>query len=245
MKEKVIENFKELILKKYKKEIKAIWLLSIEGEDLFVVLVDDLKTKKEKIEKIKDYLTKICIKIKKEAKKPIHIIIKPITEYYDEILENKIDVFLEIKKAKCLYDPSNFLKPIKKLIDKGEIRGTKEALFKLMNQVRINNIEIKNIKIEVLSMIYSAIIDAAEAALIAKNIYFIVPKQIPNLLEKQFFKKRLISKKTLDAFKLIYETYKKFEHNEIKEIDGKLLDEIIKKADIFISDMQELIKKTI
>lgn len=240
-----INKFKELVLKKFKKEIKAIWLLTFEKENLFVVLIDDLNTKKEKIEKIENFLIEVGKKIKEKSKKHFHVIIKTISQYYDEIIENKIDVFLEIKNAQCIYDPSNLLTPIKSLVNKGEIRGTKEAIFRLMNQVKINMKEIKEIKIEILSSLYAAVIDAAEAALLAKNISFLVPKEIPKLLEKEFLKKRLITKKTINAFEKIYEIYKKYEHGEIAEIDGKYLDELIKKADIFISEMQELIKKSI
>jgi len=242
---KAIESFVKEVLAKYKKEIKAIWLLKHANEFLLVLLVDDIKAGQEKIREIEIFALNLDEKIGKEYGVVLHTDILKVTSYYDALIENRIDVFLEIKKAICLYDPSGFFMPIKVLVEKGEIRGTKEAVFKLIMEVRKNMKELKHVKLEALSNIYTAVIDAAESALMARGISFFIPKEIPKLLDKEFFRKKLISKKTLEAFKEVYNAYKAYEHGEIEEINGKKLDELIKKADIFISEMQDLTSKAI
>jgi len=230
---------KEFVEKVKAKEIKAIWMIKHEKEYLMILLVDDFKAKGKKIKEIKVKALKLANKILKEHNIVLHPEIVFVSDFYNKIIQNKIDIFLEIKKAVCLYD-TGFFMPIKALLNKGEIKGTKEALFKLVLEVRKNMKEIKEIKLDVLSALYSAVIDAAESALMTKGIGFFIPREIPKLLEKEFFRKKLISKKTLRAFQAIYDTYKAYEHGKISEINGKELDRLIKKADSFITEMQDL-----
>lgn len=239
-----LKKFVEEITKKYK-EIKAIWVLNVEKEWLVSLLIDDLKIDEDILKKIKNKVLDTINKIKEEYNLTLHAEIIKLTDYYDAILKNKIDIFAEIKESLCLYDAGGFFKPIKVLVEKGEIKGTKEAIFKLILEVRRDMRELRNIKLDVLSNLYNAIIDAAEAALMLRGISLFVPKEIPKLLEKEFLRKKLISKKTLEAFKDVYNTYKSYEYGEIEEIDGGKLDELIKKTDIFISEMQDLMKKMI
>lgn len=240
-----IEEFVREILEKYKKEIKAIWGFNLEREWVINLLVDDLKINEEKIDEIKVYALKLDEKIEKKHGVTLHTKLLKVTRYYDYLIENRIDIFLEIKKSVCFYDPSGFFNPIKILIEKGEIKGTKEAIYRLITQVKKNMKELREIKLDVLGKIYSSVIDAAEAALIVKGVSFFIPNEIPKALEREFLGKKLISKKTFNAFEDIYNTYKAYEHGEIEEIDGKKLDELIKKADLFITEMQDLVSKTI
>jgi len=59
------------------------------------------------------------------------------------------------------------------------------------------------------------------------------------LLEKVFISRGLLTKRYLDIFNEVYSTYKNFEHENIVP-DGKKIEEMIKRVDMFIEEMQGL-----
>lgn len=237
--EALAKIFFDTIVKKFGEYIKASWVIEYEGEILVIVLVNDLKASEEIIRKIKNECLKIDKEIEKKINIVVHISIVKLSEYFREIIQNKIDVFIEITRAFPIYDPSGFFRPIKRLVEKGEIRGTKESMMKLISEVRQKIDEANKIKLSCLSSIYSAVVDAAEAALLVRGISFYIPKQLPPLLQKTFLKEKKISKKTLDVFNKIYNAYKDYEH-ENKIISGEELDKLIADAYTFIDEMQEV-----
>ncbi len=238
------ENFSDQIIKKFGKDIKAIWLIPYQKEFLVIILLNNLGKNKKEIKKILEEIRIYTLTLKEKLEKekiPFNVDIFLLTEYYEKLLENRLDVFVEIKQAIPLYD-TGFFMPIKILVERGEIKGTKEAMVKLIKEIRENLIEVDRLKIEVLSSIYNAVIDAAEAALLSKGVSFFVPKELPKLLEKYFLKEKKITKHTLEIFNTIYNTYKKYEHENIK-IDGELLDKLIQQADFFIDQMQHITRE--
>jgi len=246
--EVIKEKFRDFtveIIKKFGKNVKAVWLIPYQKEILIVILIDDLGKKekdvKKLIEDIKIFVLKLEEKLERELNIPISTDVILLTQYYEKLLENRIDVFIEIKQAISLYD-TGFFMPIKILVERGEIKGTKESMIKLIEEVRKNLSDVDYLKIEILSDIYSAVIDAAEAALFSKGVSFFVPKELPKLLEKHFLKEKKISKQVLDIFNRIYSLYKAYEHKKIK-IEGKELDELIKQADFFVDQMQHITRE--
>jgi uncharacterized protein (UPF0332 family) len=246
IKEKLMD-FANDIAKKFGKDIRAVWAFSRAREFLVVVLVDNLGKSKSDVErlveKIRLYALKLEEKIEQEEGIQLHTDISLLTEYYEKLLENRLDIFLEVKQAIPLYDTGFFI-PIKILVDRGEIRGTRESMARLIEETRKNLMEADYTKVEVLSDLYSAVIDAAEAALLSRGISFFVPKELPSLLEKHFLKEKRITKQTLDIFNTIYNLYKDYEH-ERKKIDGKQLDKLIQQADFFVDQMQHIVREWI
>jgi uncharacterized protein (UPF0332 family) len=237
------KSFSEQIVKKFGKDVKAIWLVPYQKESLLVILLNNLgksdKEIKELVENIKIFALKLEEKMEGKEKMSVDVVL--LTHYYEKLLENRLDIFAEIKQAVMLYD-TGFFMPIKILVEKGEIRGTKEAMIKLIEEVRKNLNEVDYLKIEILSDIYSAVVDAAEAALFSKGVSFFIPKELPGLLKKHFLKEKRITKQTLDIFLTIYNLYKEYEHKKIK-INGAELDKLIQQADFFVDQMQHITRE--
>jgi len=242
-----LQNFIQQVVRKFGKEIKAMWAVIHQREILLVILVNDIGKERSKIErlieKIKLYALKLEEKLKAEIKTSISTDVVLLTEYYEKLLENRLDIFAEVKQAIPLYDTGFFI-PIKILVERGEIKGTKESIVKLVDGIRKNLNEVDYLKVDILSDIYSSVIDAAEAALFSRGISFFVPKEIPGLLEKYFLKEKQITKNTLDIFNAIYRLWKDYEHEKIK-IEGKKLDKLIIDAEFFVDQMQQITRKWI
>lgn len=231
---KCIRNFLSDLLKKYKNEIRAAWLVPIDKEILFCILLNDLI--KTKTRKIFNYIMK-----KKGFCKNIKIYIYFLSEYFQNIMQNKEEYFNEIKRAMIIYD-TGLIKPIKILIEQGKIKKTKEAMISLIMDVGNEIREIRNAKLDILSKIYSAVIDAAQSPLLLRGYTVMIPSTIPNLL-KIFLKSKEITPSMIQSYEEIYSVYKDYEHGKISDISGKKLDYLIKKAEKFIDDMQELARK--
>ncbi|MEM3405807.1 MAG: hypothetical protein QW117_02430 [Candidatus Pacearchaeota archaeon] len=230
-----LKKFLTDCLKKYRKEIKAIWcVINKESEDILIcVLLDNLKEKKEKIKNIQDWLLNYKFSLE------IKIYSYLLTDYFERIMKNDFYIINEIKNSLVIYDPSSLINPLKILINLGRIGKSSDSLLHLIMDTGSKMTEIRRIKIDILSNIYSAVIDSAQAFLLLKGYTVIIPSSIPALL-KNIEKRREITKIIISYFEDIFNTYKKYEHGEIKDISGKELDNLIKKADYFISYMQEL-----
>jgi uncharacterized protein (UPF0332 family) len=160
-------------------------------------------------------------------------------------MQNKIDVFSEIKNSAALYDPTGFFVPLQRLVEKGKILGTKENLTHFIVGVRKRLGDLREIKLRVLSSIYEAVIDAGQAPLIAANYAIPVQRGVAPALEKRFVKRGLLAKRYLDYFNDIVNYFKDFEHEKISKIEGKKLDDFTKKAILFIDRMEELSEEVI
>jgi len=241
---KCFEEFLEGFLENYEKYIKAIWMIRKEKEFFVYFLIDNISfDTHEDLGEMELALYKKRRAIRNRYNIQINPIIITLSQYYKDLLENKLELLIQLKQASPLYDPSGFFLPIKRLLDTGELKKTKERMFRLVSGVRHNMRKVYQAKLEALSNLFTAVIDAAEAALLTRGITFVVPKEIPKLLEKEFLKEKMISRRTIEIFQEIYDYYKAYEHHKIKEIDGKKLEKLINHTEKFIYDMEYIIRK--
>ena len=232
-KTKIIESLKgilEGIIEKYGKETRAVWALNLDKNILLVFLLAD-SAKKD----VYSYI------LKKQAE-GIKIDIRKLSEYFSSIMQNDEEYFSEIQKAIVLYDPSGIIRPIKIIIEEGKIKKTKESMMHLVIDVGQKFRDIKDIKMDALSVAYSAAIEAAQAPLLLRGYSLLIPSAIQKMLGI-FLKEKGISKTSISDFNDIYNAYKDYEHGRIKDINGKKLELLIKKADKFVDDMQQLARR--
>ncbi len=244
----IIKELLDGLLKKYSDIVKAIWVISPKDllskkPSIVVVLIDDTKAKEKDIKQLEVDAIQLSEKLEQKYEKKIYFDFELLTHYFEKVMQDRIDTFIEIKHALALYDPTGFLRPLQLLVEKGKILGTKESILRLIINVKSRMKDISKIKVEALAKIYEAVIDAAEAALIAWGYAALTPKYIAVQLDRIFVKKHKLSKRFVDYYKAIYDYYKQYEHDKIKVVDGAKLDELIKKADAFIDRMKELIEE--
>ena len=232
-KKKLVEELKALLeslLKDFSREIRAVWAFQLEKKIMLYILISDSAEK--------DVYAAI---LKKQAES-IKMEIRKLSEYFYNIMQNKEEYFLEIQKSAVIYDPSGIVRPIKTIIEEGRIKKTKESLMHLVVEVGQKMQNIKDIKIDVLSVLYGAAIEAAQAPLLLRGYSLLIPSTIPKMLNL-FLKEKEISKNSISDFNDIYNAYKDYEHGRIKDINGKKLELLIKKADKFVDDMQHLARR--
>ena len=240
-----LKEFCASLIKHYKKFIKAIWLLHAEDslkekEVTLIALLDDFKTDaiaKKQIELVAAESEK---KITEKYGLHIHVGFSMLSEYFESLMQNKIEVFSEINASEALYDPTGFFLPLQKLVRRGKIHGTKENLLYLIMNVKERIKKISDYKIGILASIYAAVIDAGQAPLIAGNFSIPVQKEVAFELQKNFVRKNMLDIRFVHFYNEIVNVYKDLEYGKIKNIEGGFLDSLIKKAKAFIERMEEL-----
>ncbi len=239
----IAEKFCKEVVAHFKKEVKAIWLLTVEKnkEITLTILLDDLNVDKLRRAKIESVVKQVEKKILKEDQVAVHTGFYDLSKYFENIMKGNLVMFSEIRNSQPLYDPTGFFTPLKPLIEEGEIIGTRESLLKLIHNVKGRLAKIDMLKLEVLENLYSAVVSAGQAPLIAMNCPAPIPKEVSKHLKKHFVKKGLLSMEYVDIYNEIAGTFKDFEHKRKVDISGKELDVLAKKSKAFISKMEHLV----
>ena len=91
--------------------------------------------------------------------------------------------------------------------------------------------------------IYWAVVDSAHAALIAAKQVPPSPEHVYSMLNEVFVKKSMLNSKYADWYKEIYAVAHHISHGEMTKISGKFIEMYQERADRFIGEMANLVKK--
>ncbi len=246
----ILKKFTKEVLKKYGPIIRSIVLFgsTARGEsrgesdiDVFVIL-DDTREKitpqfKEKIEDDLDVIAKKCNK-QLSVQQPYLL-----TEFWGMVRDGHPIIFNFIREGVPVFDKDIFT-PIKRLLQMGEIRPSKEAVEKYIERgpKRIRRVE--NAKIYmVVEDCYYAMLESAQAVLMFLGKTPPRPSDAPDTLRKTLVKMKFLDDAVVKDLEDIIEIRKGVEHKRIKSVTGVDLDGWINKTKVFVKKMQQLIVK--
>jgi len=246
----ILKRFTKEVLKKYGPIVRSIVLFgsTARGEsrmesdiDVFVI-IDDTKGKitpsfKEKIESDLDVIAKKCNK-NLSVQQPYLL-----TEFWAMVRDGHPRVFNFIREGVPVFDKDIFL-PIKRLLQMGEIRPSKEAVEKYIERgpKRIKRVE--NAKIYmVVEDCYYAMLESAQAVLMFLGRIPPRPTDAPDTLRKTLVEMKLIGNSDIKDLEDIINIRKGVEHKKIRKMSGRDVDEWIRKTRTFVKKMQGLIVK--
>ncbi len=247
-----LAEFSKALVEKYDGFIKAIWVYGsyAKGEakptsDIDVmILVDDVTKKVSIVTQNEIFLFSRFlagrVRDKYKLKNEIHI--QPprgLTDWWDLLRSGEPWVFTGMRDSRVLYDPSGFVEPIKRLLMRGGLHGTKEKSFALLRRAKRKYEDLKKkLTIDVTSKILGAMVETAQAVLM---YYGEPPVYEDTLIRKMKFlaKKNLIKKRHVEHLKKVYEMARK----EEKEISLRDVDKIITFGMEFIEAMEKLFEK--
>ena len=246
----ILKGFTKDMLKKYGPLIRSIVLFGstarkeFKGEsdiDVFVIIDD---TRQKISPHMKDQIEDEMVRIAKKHHKLLSVQ-QPylLTEFWRLVREGHPIVFNFIREGVPVYDKDIFM-PIKRLLQMGEIKPSKEAVEKFIERgpKRIKRVE--NAKMYmVVEDCYYAMLETAQAVLMFLGRYPPRPKDAPEVLRKALVEMKFLEEKYVKYLEDIIELRKKVEHKKIKGITGTELDEWIEKTKVFVKKMQNLIVK--
>lgn len=251
---RICEIHKSMVLKKFEKYIVSyvavgsLFRGDATSNDIDVaVVVDDTDVKRMSRAELKDKLRAIIVSLGFEAqsitgvKKSLHVQTYILTDFWDSVKDASPVIFTFLRDGVPLYDRGVFM-PWKLLLSMGRIKPSPEAIDMHME---IGEKLLERVKEKLLSIvsedIYYATLNPSQAALMLYGISPPTPKETIHLLNEIFVKKeKLLEKKYVDILEEIRDYYKDVEHGKIKEVAGKDVDSLVKKADDYLKRIKKL-----
>jgi len=247
---------KSLVLRKFEKYIYSYVIVGsmVRGEgkptsdiDAFV-LIDDTDVKRMSRLELKERLRGIIYQYVAEAaelsgvKTPLHVQVYLLTEFWEDVKDAAPVIFGMIRDGIPLYDRGGFL-PWKLLLKMGKIKPSPEAIDKFMSMGDKTKEIVKQRLLDiVINDLYWSILSPSQALLM---LYGIPPTNTYETVKemKRIFveKEKILEQKYIDILEKITITYYKgFEHQKIKEVSGKEVDELLKDVEDYMNRLKDL-----
>jgi predicted nucleotidyltransferase/uncharacterized protein (UPF0332 family) len=246
----ILKKFTKEMLKAYGPLIRSIVLFGstarqeFKGEsdiDVFLI-IDDTRHRitpalKMKMEDDMEHIAKSC--------HPLLSVQQPymLTEFWNMVRLGHPIIFNFIREGVPVYDKDIFL-PIKRLLQMGEIRPSKEAVEKFIERgpKRISRVENAKMYL-IVEDLYYAMLESAQAVLMFLGKSPPRPEEAPVVLRNTLVEMKLVKEDLAKDLADIIELRKKVEHKKINKVTGAQVDVWIAKSGRFVKKMEAMIVK--
>ena len=254
---KIAEVHKSMVLKKFDKYIMSyvaagsLFRGDKKSNDIDVyIVVDDTDVKRMSRFELKDKLRAIIISQGFEARtltgvnKEFHVQTYILTDFWDSVKDANPVIFTFLRDGVPLYDRGVFT-PWRLLLKMGRIKPSPEAIDQQMDigEKLLDRVKGKLISV-VAEDLYYAVLNPAQAVLMAYGVNPPTPVETINLLREIFVKKeKLLEEKYVKLLEEIRDYYKKIEHSKVKEVEGKEIDRLLLETREYIERLKKLYKE--
>jgi len=247
---RLVKKFADLLVKRFEDNLKSVFTFGSgvrkaeTFNDLDVgVLLDDTKLRRPPSHRMKDDLfDRLNELAKKEVDERLHVQIYFLTDFWNNVRSGDPIIMSIIKDSIIVYDVG-VLEPIRNMLERGLISGTKESIDKRLDMgpdiLKAADRQITS----TLRPLDDAVIETARAVIMEAGLISPPPKKVPVIFRELFVKEGLIDKKYGDILEKIHKTYKDWEHGKINNLSGKEIDKFKKDAERFIKQIPILVKK--
>lgn len=244
----ILKKFTKELLKKYGPIVRSVVLFGSTAReewkgksdiDVFVIIDD---TRQKITPMAKDKIDAEMVKISKNIHSQLSVQ-QPylLTEFWNMVRLGHPIVFNFIREGVPIYDKDTFL-PIKRLLQMGEIKPSKEAVEKYIERAPKRIKRVENAKIYmVVEDCYYAMMESAQAVLMFLGETPPRPSDAADALRRSTIKIKLLEPKYADWLENIIKVRKDVEHRKKQVMPGAELDIWIRKTKQFVKRMQQLI----
>ncbi len=246
-------DFAEKVYKKFDRMIKSIILFgsqikhtNISSSDIdIIIIVDDTVVQFD--EKLITWYREELGKIVQlnPYKKDLHINTVKLTTWWDDLAKGDPTLINIIRYGEALIDYAGFFEPIKVLLTQGRIKSTPESIYTMLDRVPRHILRSKQAELSSIEGCYWAMVESAQAILMAIKVIPPSPEHIAILLKENFVDKKLLKMKYVSAYRDLYDLHRKIIHEEIKDLDGKIIDNWQKIAQDFFKESLKIINEVI
>ena len=253
---RAVEIHKKMVLEKFEKYVVSYVLSGsvVRGEateesdiDTFIV-IDDTDVTRMTSQELKSRLRGIIWGMADEAaiaagvKKAPHSQVYVLTDMWDNIRSSNPVIFTFLRDGVPLYDRGMFA-PWKLLLRKGKITPTPESIesyIKSGNEL----IERTKQKLKAIAMedFHWALITPTQGVLMSLGISAPAPKQAAEVMRKHLVKPGLLEEKYVKIWEEINQVRKDIEHDKIKEVSAKQIEDLMSKSEDYLKRLDKLVK---
>src|SRR3989344_702738 len=236
-------DFAIKIYQKFDKMIKSIILFGSSAKQTnvigsyidIIIIIDDASIKFD--ETLVLWYREELAKIIQENpyQKDFHINTVKLTTWWGDLYMGDPTVINVIRYGETLIDFGGFFNPLKILLEQGRIKPTPEAIYTCLNRVPVHILSSKSAELSSVEGCFWAMVDSAQALLMAIKVLPPSTEHIAGLLKENFVDKRLLKIKYVDNFIELHELHRKVMHGEIRNINGNIIDMWQNKAEEFLN----------
>ena len=241
------EIFKKEILKKYKDLIKTVFVFGSYLRDDFtkesdldiLILLDD--TKMLITAEFKNKVTQDAYEIAKKTDPLLHV--QPawtVTEFWEMVRLSHPLLHTVLRDGWALYDEGFFI-PIKKLLERGKIPATIEAVEMLMASSPQKLERARSVKLyQVTEDCYGAMLNSSQAVLMYLGKPVPDPKNTPKAVQEYLVDTKILPAKYYKMLEEVIKFRKDVEHKHVKDITGSDVDKWLDKAEEYSGEMEKI-----
>lgn len=254
---RVSEIHKSLVLQKFEKYVVSYVIGGslIRGDavktsdvDVFVIINDtDVKRmpRRELLERLRGIIYQYVAEATQIAgvKNRLEPQIYLLTDFWDAVKDAHPVMFTFIRDGVPLYDRGTFM-PWKSLLRMGKLKPSPEAIdmFMSMGDGVITRSK-RTLLTDVFTNIFWGVTTPAQAILMLGGFPPPTSKELAGSFKKAFLDTKMIEKKYVDFLEKVVKTWKDYEHEKIKEISGKEIDQLLLETEDYLKRLKELRKE--
>lgn len=252
---RVAEIHKSLVLQKFEKYVVSYVIGGslVRGEavptsdvDVFMIINDTDVKRMPRLE-LKERLRAIIYQYVAEAsaiagvQNKLSPQIYLLTDFWESVRDAHPVIFTFIRDGVPIYDRNTFM-PWKSLLRMGKLKPSPEAIdtFMSMGDKTVKRVK-SSILDSVVTEIFWGVTTPAQALLMLAGC---APpnakKELLREFKKEFYDTKMIEKKYLDFLERVVKLWRDFEHEEIKEISGKEVDQLIQGTEEYLNRLKYL-----
>jgi predicted nucleotidyltransferase len=175
--------------------------------------------------------------------KPLHINTVRLTTWWTELIRGEPVVLNIIRWGIPLIDFGGFFTPLKHMMVQGKLKGTPEMIYITLGRAPAHMIRAKVSMLNSLEAVYWAFVDSSHSALIAAKQSPPSPEHIPAAMREFLVDKGSLNKKYAEWYRDLYILTHKTMRGEMNDIDGKDVQLWRVRADEYIREMANVVKK--
>lgn len=246
----IATDFGAKVYKKFDKIIKAVILFgssvkhnATSTSDIdIVLLIDDagILWDQELIAWYREELGKIIAA--NPYNKELHINTVKLTTWWNDLLKGDPVVVNVLRYGEPIIDLGGFFNPLKALLIQGKIRSTPEAIYVALSRAPEHFRRSKIAELGAIEGLFWAMVDSAQAALMAANVSPPSPEHIPQMLNETFIKEKRLNVKYASWYRDLHILHRKIAHGEMNDLKGVEIDDWQEKTEDFIKTMTLLVR---
>lgn len=251
---RVAEIHKSLVLQKFEKYIVSYVVggslvrgdaVKTSDVDVFVIINDtDVKRmpRLELREKLRAIIYQYVVEASNLAgvKNKLEPQIYLLTDFWESVKDAHPVIFTFIRDGIPIYDRQTFM-PWKALLKMGKLKPSPESIDMFMSMGDKTSARVKRGMLDSMTDIFWSVNTPSQALLM---LYGLPPPNVKETVKqmKEIFytKEKMLEKKYIDILEKVVKYWKDYEHEKIKEISGKEIDQLMKDTEIYLKRLKEL-----
>lgn len=166
---------------------------------------------------------------------------KPLSGWWDLIRSGEPWVMTAISDALIIYDPSDYITPLNKLVNNGRVHGTHEKAQSLIDRAPYRLREARRILLEDITVeILSAMVETAQAVLMFYGVAPPAAKNLSRELRRNFVESGLLDSRAVEYYEDFFELTEKVSHGEVTRVNGSEIKKHLERAVYFIDKVNNL-----